>query len=224
MAQDVMEAMGKCIVMQGIEPPQFQNVLDCLAAKRIQIHENDVIYDYEDTVRCGGLVVSGLIESSMLDRDGMKFGIRRFQCGEVFGESLGCTFNKALPVRVYAAEDAVVLLLDFNKLFTDEAACCPYASRVTRNLLREVLKKNLFLQKKVQILSQKRIRNRVQIYLSMLADGQQTLEIPMNRQELADFLGVDRSALSREFCHLRDEGVLAWKKNHVTITQPDFLN
>lgn len=80
-----------------------------------------------------------------------------------------------------------------------------------------------FLNKKVEILAQKKIRDKIGIYFKMLQGNDSTINIPLNRQEMADFLGVDRSALSRELCTMRDEGIIEFNKNEFIILNSKWL-
>ena len=117
------------------------------------------------------------------------------------------------------------MLLDFGVLLSESSMGCPCRMQVTANLMQEFARQVLAFNTKVRILGQKRLRDRLKIYLQTLTtddDGVYTL--PYSRSALADFLCVDRSALSREFCRMRDEGILSFSGSKVSILDPGFLH
>ena len=165
------------------------------------------------------------MEEFFYDENGNQISICRFCPGEVFGAELACTGWTASPVCLRASSDCTVMQLDFSALMSQKTLTCPCRMQVTANLMQDMAQQLLFFNTKVRILGQKRLRDRLKIYLQTLTtddDGVYTL--PYSRSALADFLCVDRSALSRELCRMRDEGILSFSGSKVSILDPGFLH
>ena len=158
------------------------------------------------------------------DENGNQISICRFCPGEVFGAELACTGWTASPVCLRASSDCTVMLLDFSALMSQKTLTCPCRMQVTANLMQDMAQQLLFFNTKVRILAQKRLRDRLKIYLQTLTpDEKGCYSLPYTRTELADFLCVDRSALSRELCRMRDEGILDFSGAKIHLLNPTFL-
>ena len=158
------------------------------------------------------------------DENGNQISICRFCPGEVFGAELACTGWTASPVCLRASSDCTVMLLDFSALMSQKTLTCPCRMQVTANLMQDMAQQLLFFNTKVRILAQKRLRDRLKIYLQTLTpDEKGCYSLPYTRTELADFLCVDRSALSRELCRMRDERILDFSGAKIHLLNPTFL-
>ena len=133
----------------------------------------------------------------------------------MFGEVFACASVKEMPVSVYAAEKSSVMLLDFKRLLTTCSNACPFHSKVIQNLLQIVSEKALALNKRIEIMSKRSIRDKLICYLTMEYERTRKLQfaIPFNRQQLADYLCVERSALSAEMSRMKKEGIIDYRKN-----------
>ena len=130
----------------------------------------------------------------------------------------------ASPVCLRTASDCTVMLLDFGVLLSESSMGCPCRMQVTANLMQEFARQVMFFNSKIRILSQKKLRDKLKIYLQTLEiapDG--TVCLPYTRRELSEYLYADRSALSRELCKMRDEGILNFSGSRLQILDPDFL-
>ena len=116
------------------------------------------------------------------------------------------------------------MLLDFSALMSQKTLTCPCRMQVTANLMQDMAQQLLFFNTIVRILAQKRLRDRLKIYLQTLTpDEKGCYSLPYTRTELADFLCVDRSALSRELCRMRDERILDFSGAKIHLLNPTFL-
>lgn len=124
-----------------------------------------------------------------------------------------------LGVSVTAEMKSAVLFLDVRRILTVCGASCPFHSRVVQNLASCLAQKNLRLTEKLTHITQRTTREKLLSFLSAesIRQGASGFDIPYNRQQLADYLSVDRSAMSWELCRLRDEGVLRFHKNHFEL-------
>ena len=139
--------------------------------------------------------------------------------GQLFGEAFACGDIKILPVSAFATEDSIIMLINYRKILTICSNCCQFHNKLIYNMLRIVANKNIFLTQKIEFLSKRTTKEKVLGYLAQEAKkaGSGSFSIPFNRQELADFLFVDRSALSNELSKLRKEGILEFHKNNFTL-------
>ena len=134
--------------------------------------------------------------------------------GQVFGEAFVCAGIRELPVSVFAAERSVIMLMDYSSILNGGSS-----ERAVYNMLKLMARKNIFLNGKIEIMSKRSTREKLLTYLSEEArrSGGREFAIPFNRQELADFLSVDRSAMSMELGRLRRDGIIDFKKNKFKI-------
>ena len=139
--------------------------------------------------------------------------------GALYGEDYACAGVKHLEVGVVAKTDVKVLFLDIQKVLTVCSNGCEFHSKIIRNLLSSIAERTLEMTRKVEHMSQRSLRDKVLSYLSSEAvrAGSKEFTIPFNRQQLAEYLSVDRSALSAELGKMRDEGMLEFWKNQFKL-------
>jgi len=204
-------------LFEYISKDKYDNVLTCLNAQVKTYQKDETIGGLQEPIKNAGIILSGKVSISFFSKAGREYNVQQFGKGEMFGEAFACVQDESNTAQIVAEQKSQILLLHFSKLFTEKARSCPFASQVTSNLLNETAKKNIFLNKKIEILTQKKIRDRILIYLQTIDQPASPIYIPFNRQGLANYLGVDRSALSRELCTMRDEGILEFNKNRITL-------
>lgn len=195
-------------------------VLRCLEAFTKSYDKNEVIYNYFERIPYAGIVLSGEIHVVMHNSTGSEYSIRRFIAGDIFGESYACIPEALSTIQVLSHQKCMVLFMRFSNLFLPYASTCPHASKITANLLKETARNNIFQNQKIQILTQRHVRDKLTTYLYTLSqDDTRTVRIPFDRQGLANYLGVERSALSRELSRMQKEGLLDFYKNRITLLQ-----
>lgn len=221
----IITVMRNCHLFDGIPEEKYTNVLTCLQAKKKMVHKEDVLLRIGERSKQAGVVLSGTLRASLYSEDGNLLTIDRLGQGRVFGESLVCSMGEDSPIQIDAVTDAEILYLDFDPLLLQQDCGCPHRTQVTANLLHEMGRGALFLNRKMRILAQNRLRNRIKLYFQMLsADSTTDFHLDMGRGELADYLCVDRSALSRELGRLQREGILSCQGQHIRILDKDFLS
>lgn len=144
--------------------------------------------------------------------------LSEISAGEIFGEVYACPGNEEILNNAVAVRQSTVLFLDINRILTVCPSACRFHGRLIRNLLSVIASRNKILTQKLSHMSQRTTREKLLSYLS----EQSLREGCSYRQQLADFLSVDRSAMSNEFCKMRDEGILAFDKNHFVLYQEYF--
>ena len=194
-------------MFNGIQPRKYREVLSCLNATVREYPRGAHIVELGEQSHNTGVLLDGTMEEFFYDENGNQISICRFHPGEIFGAELACTGWTTSPVCLRASSDCTVMLLDFSA-----------------NLMQDMAQQLLFFNTKVRILAQKRLRDRLKIYLQTLTpDEKGCYSLPYTRTELADFLCVDRSALSRELCRMRDERILDFSGAKIHLLNPTFL-
>ena len=215
----IIDVMCRCHLFDGIPEDKYKNVLNCLNAQLKTYAKDAVILHIGEQQGRPGVVVSGTLRLALYSEDGNLLTIDRLSAGQIFGETLACANKQESPVQIDALSDAEVLYLSFDPLLLEQGASCPHKMQVTANLLREMGQGDL-----VRILAQNRLRNKLKLYLQSLTIGSEgDLCLNMGRSELAEYLCVDRSALSRELSRMQKEGILTVQGQHVHMLDKGFL-
>lgn len=224
MLEQYYPILQKCGMFNGIVPCRYEEALQCLNARVRQLPKGTHITEQGQETQNTGIVLSGSLSEYLYDEGGNQINICRLTEGQAFGAELSCTGWSTSPVSLRAENDGSVLLLDFGALLSQQTMTCPCRMQVTANLMQEMAKQLLFFNTKIRILAQKRLRDRLKIYLQTLPmDERGNVSVPYSRTELAEFLCVDRSALSRELCRMRDEGILTFSGSRIRILDTDFM-
>lgn len=203
----------------GVSPQELETMLDCLGAQRKTYQKGERVLRAGSPVTAMGLVLSGgvLIESVSLW--GSAAVIDRVEPGQIFAETYACTPGEPLLVDVSAAQESEVLFLRMERVLAPCPRACPHHSRLIRNLLALSAQKNLTLSRKILHTAPKTVRGRLLSYLSdqALRAGSRSFTIPFDRQQLADYLNVDRASLSSELGKLQREGVLRTRRSRFEL-------
>ena len=206
--QDYLYSIRKCYLFDGIEDEQISDAIKLLNGQIKKIKKDSFIVKLGGKMTSAGLLLKGKVESSFQNENFDQITMHTFSDGYLFGEALVINGAKNSPVQVRAVEDSIVLFIDLEMIYT-VADSSPIRTILAENLIKSLAKKNLILNQKVRILSQKSLRDRVYIYLASLPkDKDGYLKIPFTQTALAEYLGVNRSALSRELGRMQNEGVL----------------
>lgn len=187
-----------------------------LRPRKKRFEKGSVLLFSGELVRETGVVLDGSVQVERVDYDGNRSIVNVVRAGDVFAEAYACEAKDPLPVSVVARESAEILFLNLSELLSlrEDAA-----RKVVNNLLILTAQKNLQLSRRMFLISEKTVRQKVLSYLSeqrTKADSD-TFAIPFDRQQLADYLNVERTALSKELGKLRREGRLRFRKNVFTL-------
>ena len=207
-------------LFRNIEASEITSLLSCLSAKVETFDKKQFIFSEGDKVETVGIVLSGQVQVIKEDFYGNKNIVSVFEPGDLFAETFVCSDVKTLPVSVVCAAESEIMFVDFKKLITTCGNSCGFHHRLILNMLRILANKNILLNQKMELTSKRTTREKLLAYLSAEAKKTSSAEfdIPMNRQELADFLSVERSAMSAELSKLRDENALEFTKNHFVLS------
>lgn len=210
-------------LFSGISQADLSNLLSCLATVERRYSKGAVILAEGEPTQWMGLVLEGRAIISCADVWGKSSILGFAEPGAVFGEAYACVPGEALLISVCAAEETRVLFLNVGKLLTVCGNACPFHARLIRNLLSISAGKNLQLSRRIFHTTPKSIRGRLLSYFSECAkkSGSLTFKLPFNRQQLADYLGVDRSAMSSELSKMQRDGLIQVQGGTITmVPQP----
>lgn len=216
--QDYLYSIRKCYLFDGINDEQLPEAIKLLNGRIKKIEKDNFIVQLGGVLQNAGLLLKGKIESSFQNENFDQITMHTFGGGYLFGEALVINGAKNSPVQVRAVEDSIVLFIDLERIYTvtDDS---PIRSVLVNNLIKSLARKNLILNQKVRILSQKSLRDRIFIYLRTLPkDKDGYVKIPFTQTALAEYLGVNRSALSRELGRMQNEGLLVIDGKIIKIT------
>ena len=211
--------ISKSKIFDNIKKEDIGNMLNCLSAVERKYEKGEYILRTGYVINSVFMVAEGKIHILKEDYWGNQSIIAEAKEGELFGEVYACMGNIPLQVNAAAVKDSVIIELDINKVLTVCSSACEFHSRLIRNLISVIAEKNLNLTNKLECMSQRTTRDKIMSYLSMESQKNKNskFDIPFNRQQLADFLSVDRSAMSKEMCKMRDEGIIKFNKNHFEL-------
>ncbi|MCB6993984.1 Crp/Fnr family transcriptional regulator [bacterium 210820-DFI.6.37] len=207
--------ISKTSLFQGIPAEETKAALDCLSAVKKSFEKNQTVYYRGDRVSDIGLVLSGAVNIVKHDIWGNQAILDHVRGGQMFGETYACLQGEPLAVDVIAAERSEILFLNVNRIMKTCPSSCGFHNKIISNLVYTLAKRNQTLTSKMDHITPRTIRERVLSYLSAQAVKKEScsFEIPFNRQQMADYLSVDRSALSIELSKLQKEGVISFHKN-----------
>lgn len=211
--------MKNCQLFEGISEEEMESMLDCLGAVRHRYEKGEYVFHRGERIHTIALLLEGCVHIQREDYWGNLSILNEISEGEVFGEVYACLGNEEMLNHAVAVRTSMVLFLDMQKLLENCPSSCSFHTRLIRNLLTVLASKNLILARKLQHMSQRTTREKLLSYLSeqSLKAESASFDIPFNRQQLADFLSVDRSAMSAELCRMRDEGLLEFQRNHFVL-------
>ena len=217
-----LKALTKTEIFAGATEEEVSSMLNCLSAKK-KYQKDEIIFHAGDIVSSIGVMLKGnaLIEND--DIWGNRSVLDYVKEGQIFAETYACALDEKLMVNVIAMSDCEVLFLDVRKILKVCPNACEFHQNQVQNLLVISAQKNLNLSRRIFHTSSKTIRGRLLSYLSYQAmeREKEEFDIPYNRQQLVDYLGVDRSAMSNELGKMQKDGLIEVKRNHFRILDVD---
>ena len=206
-------------LFDGVEAQQLPNLLQCLQASVVFYAKGDSVFLQGDAVSTIALVLAGSVLVTKDDVFGNHSIIGNLEAGSILAETFVCAGVKEMPVGVTAFSPCDLLFLDYRRIIITCPSACGHHSRLIENMLFILAQKNLVLNEKIEHLSRRTIREKLRSYLLSEAKKQNSMHftIPYNRQDLADYLCVDRSAMSWELGKMRDVGLLSFHRGTFTL-------
>lgn len=206
-------------LFSGVGEDEIETMLGCLGAVKKNFGKGEYVLRAGEHLSRIVVLLEGEMHIQRDDYWGNRTIVNRIAAGEMFGEAYVSPDSGALLNDVIAVRDSVLMLFDVNRIISVCPSACKFHSLTVKNLFYAISDKNRTLIAKLGHISRRTTREKLLSYLSDEAKkhSSSTFEIPFNRQQLADFLSVDRSAMSNELSKMRDEGLLEFEKNRFTL-------
>ena len=199
----------------NIAPDERTAMLGCIGYHIGSFKRGEVVHFEAENIRHIGILLSGAVDMVKEDIWGGRTLLLRIRKNEMFGETFACGEDNSSLVTFSVSEDARILFLPFDRVMHSCTMACRFHHQLTENMVHIIAKKNRDLMRKVEVVSKRTIREKLLAYLSIQSQEQGTryIEIPFGRIELAEYLCVDRSALTRELAKMKAEGLIDYDKN-----------
>ncbi|MEE3363020.1 MAG: Crp/Fnr family transcriptional regulator [Anaerovoracaceae bacterium] len=215
----IPEELKNSELLSGISEEGIAGILDSCEARKLICASGETVIRAGEPADRIGIVLSGVVQIVRTDISGNNSILGRAGAGDIFGESLAFSDEASMPVSVVSPVDSEIMMLRASGL---SRGTDPYAGGMIRfrdNLIRIMASKNLSFNRKIEVTSRRTTREKLLAYLSIQARdaGSREFDIPFDRQQLADYLEVDRSGLSAEIGKLRRQGIIESSRSHFKI-------
>lgn len=217
--EKIFDVIQNSKLFSGMNESELVDLITCLSTTTKVYKKDDIIYRAGESISTIAMLLEGTIHLQKEDFWGNLSILTAVSPGEIFGEVFACLECEPMTYNAVATEYCAVMFIDIHRVLTTCSSACKFHAQLIRNLLSELADKNRILTQKMFHIQQRSTRDKLLSYLSeqSLKHGSPTFDIPFNRQQLADFLSVDRSAMSTELSKMRSEGILEFDKNHFTL-------
>ena len=214
-----LEILQRCPLFASIRAEHLLRMLGCLGARVTAFDKKYTILAEGGPTKYIGVMLSGTAQIQQVDYYGNRSILSKVQAGEAFAEAFACAETERLPVAVVAVEPCEVMLIDVEHILHTCENNCGFHQQLIFNLMRDLANKTVLFHRKIEVVSKRTTREKLMTYLLQEAKKARsnTFTIPFDRQELADYLEVDRSGLSSEIGKLRAQGILESHRKEFTL-------
>ena len=204
-------------LFENIENNDVLELLKCMGLKTKIFKKNSYILKKGSKINFLGILLEGYAEIIKTDKLNRDITAEKLRINDIFGHDIVCLGLTKSPVDIYTKTGCEILFIPFEKAVTPCEKLCRYHFQLIKNIMKMISKKNSVLNNKLDIIAQKTTREKILSFLQDCSKGDKSFYIPYTREEMAKFLCSDRSALSRELCKMRDEGLLRFSKNYFEL-------
>ncbi len=213
------KVLKNCQLFAGIAEEDLMRMLVCLGATVEEFDKKFTVIAEGNPARYIGIVLSGSVQIARIDYYGNRSILAEAGASEVFGEAFACAEIEAIPVTVTAIEPCEIMLIECSHILHTCQNNCGFHQQLIFNLMKDLATKTIMFHQKIEVTSKRSTREKLMTYLMLCAkkEGGSSFEIPFDRQELADYLEVERSGLSAEIGKLKKEGIIDCEKNRFVL-------
>lgn len=217
--EQYFEVLEKCPLFKGVQRDDISGILKCFEVKIKEYRKGETVFLQGDAVNFFGVVLEGSIQIIRNDYYGNRSIVTTAMPSQLFAETFAFTKASSVPLSAWASSDSTIMLINPEKIIGQCSRACSFHSRIISNLIKVMAYKNLEINKKLEIVSKRTTRDKLMTYLFLTSQelGIKSFTVPFNRQELADYLEVDRSGLSAEISKLKKDGKLLCRRSEFTI-------
>ncbi len=223
--EQYLTSLKKTPLFNGIDEDELLTMIKCINPKIVSYKKNDYIALAGEKFNSLGIIAEGEASISMENAAGNRIMMAILKAGDMFGEMIVFSKLSAWPANVQAQEPCTVFFLQREKIIGQCEKMCSWHRTLIQNMLVIISERALMLNKKLEYLSIKSIRGKLSKFLleESKKAGSATFMLPMNRNELADFLNVSRPSMSREMCLMRDEEIIDFHLSSIKILNANAL-
>ncbi len=217
--REYISILKRTQIFAGVGEEEIATMLSCLNARLQTYKKGDYVWRQGTCLNDIMVLLEGDLHVQKDDYWGNRNIFGRIAVGDIFGEANITPENGVLHHDVVAVEDSVVMLFDVKRVLTTCSSACRFHTTVVQNMFFAISDKNRQLVEKLGHMTKRTTRSKLISYLSEEArrHNSTSFRIPFNRQQLADYLSVDRSAMSNELCKMRNEGLLEFDRNRFRL-------
>lgn len=212
-------------LFEKIEKESIGHLLNCLGIQVKSYEEQHIIIELESCVNEIGVVIEGEVEIVKENRLGDRMIVGILGEGQIFGEGIVCTKKRLSPVTVRTKTKAKIAVVPYERIIMTCGERCSFHKQLIQNMLYVLGEKNYHLNQKIDYLILKGMREKLALYLleQSYREGKSSFSIGLNRNDLAEYLNVSRSAMSRELSRMKEEGLIDYYKNSFKIIDESRL-
>ena len=220
--REILTMLASSSLFSGLTETEIQEIQQTLHGEQRAFERDECLLRAGDPAKAFGILLSGGALVRQEDFWGNQNILSSLHPGDCFAESFACLPGAILNVDVAASQPCEALFLKTERLLSGELSASIGGQRFLQHFLVNLAGKNLRLNEKITHMGQRSTRAKILSYLSACArrQGAAEFDVPFSRQQLADYLSVDRSGLSAELCRLRDEGLMEFQREHFRLKKP----
>ena len=210
-------------LFHDISSDELNAMLSCLHSYRKIFRKGEIIIMEQDAIQYTGIILSGTVHMMKEDIWGRHTLLADLQEHETIGELFAVQKEQSSYVSFYAATDVEILFVATRNIIHSCPSQCAFHEQLTLNMFDLIGKKSLRLMEKIEITSKPILREKIMAYLSIQSQKQHSryFTIPLGRSELADYIGANRSALTRELSLMRDDGLIDYDQKTFRIFETE---
>lgn len=214
-----LENLKKCPLFFEIDDESLLKMLNCLGARVLSFDKKYTVFAEGTSAKYVGIVLSGSVQVIQVDYYGNRSILSEIGASGLFAEEFACAETSFLPVTVIANEPSEIMLIDCSHILHTCKNGCGHHHQLIYNLMKDLATKTIMFHHRIEATSKRTTREKILSYLALVAKqcGKNSFEIPFDRQELADYLEVDRSGLSAEISKLKKDGLIENNKNYFRL-------
>lgn len=212
-------------LFHNITREEYESMRTCLTAREMSFSSGETICEFGEAKKQVGILASGFASTIRYEPNGSRTILERLGPQDIFGEMFSFQNTRYESVSVICDEDCRVLFFDYDHILSPCSKVCACHHQLIQNMLQIISDKAILLSERVEVLSKRSIREKLACYFFHLAEksGSCQMAIPFTMVDLADYLSVDRSAMSRELKKMREEGLISMERRHVTLLSTEAI-